>query len=321
MPDLPLPDPRRIFFPYAAEATERVQRGGGRFVYYTSAETAFRILSSKEIWMRSTRTMNDYMEVQHGIECVHGAFGSDGGRAFAAAVDAIFPGLFAEIDGLYKGWAPGFQADTFVTCVSEHSSNDDRYGRLSMWRAYGGRAGVAIVLNGDVMFRESDALAAYSSPVAYMETQDVAAQLQSIAVEFVRHFDFLHGLGRDAMRNYLLQMLRLAAVCTKHPGFEEEKEWRIVSSPSIQRSDLLAESVEVVGGIPQIVLKIKLEDHPDKNLVGLQIPALIDRILIGPTEYPAVVHRALFHLLLEAGMSNPSERLFTSNIPLREVQR
>jgi hypothetical protein len=59
---------KHIFFPYMDLRTREVIAAGGRFVYYTTADTATSILKHRQIWMRSTTTMNDYMEVEHGFE-------------------------------------------------------------------------------------------------------------------------------------------------------------------------------------------------------------------------------------------------------------
>ncbi|HEV8724937.1 MAG TPA: hypothetical protein VGW77_30340 [Candidatus Binatia bacterium] len=48
---------KRIFFPYADLKTREVIAAGGRFVYYTTADTATSILKNRQIWMRSTTSM------------------------------------------------------------------------------------------------------------------------------------------------------------------------------------------------------------------------------------------------------------------------
>ena len=310
-----------VFMPHAADATQRVIANGCRFAYYTTAETAFRILSNRTVWMRSTRTMNDFMEIEHGVECVAAACKSESGRKLAAAIDGLFPGLFDEVLVRYRAWVPGFQSDTFVTCVSEHVSADDLYGRLSMWRAYGGRSGVALVLNGGVMFSQTDALAAYSSPVAYFDYKGVAEQMGLVADRVLESSKLIMSTPRDDVLAHLFQMLRYGSICTKHPGFEEEREWRIVSSPSFQESELLPQSIEIIGGVPQTVLKLPLRDDPERGLVGLEISSLLERVIIGPTEFPSVLRRAFSQQLRDRGVSNPLERIFVSNIPLREVQK
>lgn len=138
-----------------------------RFVYYTTADTAAKILASKQIWLRNTAVMNDYSEVQYGFNCLNSAYSNEPGKNFNRALDVCFPGLAAEVKDLYISSLPIISEDTYLTCLSEHLSNEDQHGRLSMWRAYGGSAGIAIVINGAVMFANTKVLKVISSPVAY----------------------------------------------------------------------------------------------------------------------------------------------------------
>ncbi|MFX6945320.1 hypothetical protein ABTH53_19890, partial [Acinetobacter baumannii] len=62
-------------------------------------------------------------------------------------LDRIQPGLRDDLAKLFDGHTDAFRVGTFITSLSEHADSEDEYGRLSMWRAYGGRAGVALVLN------------------------------------------------------------------------------------------------------------------------------------------------------------------------------
>lgn len=308
---------RKIFFQHAVERTKRVQTEQLRFVYYTTAEVAYSILKRKEIWMRNASTMNDYMEVEHGLQCLSQAHKSGKGQRFQAALDSCFPSLSQEVRDLFDAWVPGFRGDTFMTCVSEHPQHEDTNGRLSMWRAYGGRSGVAIVFDSEVMFMQTDALAAYASPVAYFGPAEVADQLDRVADAIEQNLDFLCSLGRSALKSTAFEMLRFAALCTKHPGFSEEREWRVLASPALQASPLLSQDIELVRGVPQTVLKIRLQDSLDDGVVGLEIPLLIKRIIIGPCDFPHVVARALRTLLGDAGVAEHMDKVVVSDIPLR----
>ena len=312
---------KKAFFPYATEATDRVQRDGGRFAYYTTAATALQVLRGRELWMRNTLVMNDFMEVEHGVSCVINAYNSPAGAALDTELEKLFPGLPGEIKSLFNAWIPGFRRDTFVTCLSEHPPDEDQYGRLSMWRAYGGAAGVALIVNGGVLFRPSTALGAYASPVAYLDAPAVQRELSFVAANIAANPKLLYGLGRDGAKNAVFHMLRFSAVCTKHPAFREEREWRVVASPALESSPLLPVHIETVGGIPQKVLKIRLADHPDKDLIGLEPAALVDRVLIGPCEHSDVIGQALWQALIDAGIPNPESKIVHTGIPLRANQR
>lgn len=312
---------KQTFFPYASEATDRVLRLGGRFVYYTTAATALQVISNGEIWMRNTQVMNDFMEVEHGLNCVVDAYRSTAGTQLDAALDACFPGISADIKSLFDSWIPGFRTDTFVACLSEHTPEEDLHGRLSMWRAYGGAAGVALVIRGEALFRPSQALGAYSSPVGYFDTEGIRDQLATVASQIQAKPHYGQSLGRDGLKNAVFHMLRFGAICTKHPAFKEECEWRVVASPAIQASLFLPPKIEVIGGVPQAVLKVQLVDHPDQGLYGLTPPDLLDRVLVGPCEHSDVICRALRHALADAGVADPDSKIVNTRIPLRLNQR
>jgi len=305
-----------IFYPYAEEKTREVSTAGGRFVYYTTAETATSILINKQIWMRNTAAMNDYMEVEHGFECLNAAYKTQG-LSFNAALNSCFPGLADEVRDFFNGWLPGIRQDTFITCVSEHLPAEDHQGRLSMWRAYGGKTGVALVLNGAVMFSKSNALNVFSSPVAYLNPGAFATYFEKITKSIESESEYIKSLGRETVRVLTFNMLRFAVLCTKHPGFHEEREWRVIASPKMHATDHAVLAIEVVGGTPQAVLKLDLQNQPDKGLVGLAIPELLDRIIIGPCEFPQVISSAFQTLLTEAGIPDPEKKIIVSDIPLR----
>lgn len=317
---MPTPDDgriARIFFPYMDRKRREAIADQRRFVYYTSADTAASILKDKQLWMRSTTAMNDYMEVEHGFECLNPVYKTEPGERFRAALDAYFPGLDAELLEYFNGWLHHIRYDTYMTCVSEHSSEEDRHGRLSMWRAYGGQAGVALVLNGAVMFSEGHghALGAYASPVAYLDPDEFAGELMKVVTNIEGEGKYIRSLEREHVKHIAFDMLRYAMVCTKHPGFREEREWRIVASPTMYPSQILKRSVEVVRGTPQTVLKICLQNPP--GLVGLALPEFLNRIIIGPCEFPQVILTAFLRLLDEAGVPEFGTKVVVSDIPLR----
>jgi hypothetical protein len=113
-------------------------------------------------------------------------------------------------------------------------------------------------------------------------------------------------------------ILVTAAVSLKHVGFVEEREWRVIYMPDVNRSNLIAPAIQVIGGIPQIVYKIPLEENPANNVVGVGIPALVDRVIIGPTTYPGPIQAAFVAALQAAGVTDAPSRVFLSGIPLRQ---
>ncbi len=312
---------RDIFFSHSAEARDRAIQNGGRFAYYTTSSTAHLLLKNKELWMRNTAVMNDFTEVAHGLDCLISSYHSSAGDELKAALDGCFLGISSEWASLFDSWIPIIRRHTYILSVSEHPQTEDQHGRLSMWRAYGGNAGVAFIFNGGPMFRPSDALKAYSSPVAYLEPDGVAAEMRKIALGLRTHTLYVQQKGKDWLKNGMFEAFRFAAICTKHPAFLEEREWRVISTQVLHESERLKPTPEIIGGVTQLLLKLKLVDVPEEGLTGLDIPDFLDRVLIGPCEHPEVIAASLINLLESAGVEGASKKVHITGVPLRPNQR
>ncbi len=267
--------------------------------------------------MRNATTMNDYKEVEHGFECLNHAYKGEAGQLFKKVMDENFPGAAAEIETRFNAWLPGLRRDTYLTCVSEHLYGEDTYGRLSMWRAYGGKTGVALVLNSAPFYSETNALKAYSSPVAYLDEAQFARHFAEIVTGMASAADLIQQIGKERTFQLTFNMLRFAVLCTKHPGFREEQEWRVIYSPTMELSERIVGSIETVGGTPQKVFKIPLRNVPEQGLYGMDVPEILDRIIIGPTEFPGAIYQAFHQILTDLGVPNPEQRIAISDIPLR----
>jgi hypothetical protein len=310
---------RQIFFPIAYKAAEESKRFGNRFAYYTTAEVAYAVIKDMRMWMRSTTTMNDFLELQYGRNLLRNAMEGAAGAALKGAVEKSHPGLFEETWSLAIAWMPGFIADTFITCVSRHLPEEDDLGRLSMWRAYGGKTGVALIFNGGVFDLQTDALGAYSSPVSYFDQMQFSEAVSIVAENISQGHEYVSSLPRETVKNLLFTVFRFAILCTKHPGFAEEQEWRIVASPTLQKSELLESAIAVVRGVPQPILKIPLQNFPNHQIAGLSVPELINRVIIGPCDFPQVTYRALWTALSDSGVESPEGIIVRSEIPLRHT--
>ena len=89
----------QIFHPYALERQSTARLNGTRFVHYTSADVAMNILRKREVWMRKSSCMNDFMEVRHGLSCLLSAYNtSEIGQKFKFTLDSIAPGISSDIE-------------------------------------------------------------------------------------------------------------------------------------------------------------------------------------------------------------------------------
>jgi len=153
--------------------------------------------------------------------------------------------------------------------------------------------------------------------VFYGDAAGFADEFMRVARGVEAAVEFIKLWPRETIKNTVFQMLRFAVLCTKHPGFAEELEWRVIASPTMHPSTRLSQDIEVVRGVPQTVMKIKLENVPEEGFFGAAPPELIERIIIGPCEFPLVTHAAFFRLLTDLQVPDPGSKIFVSDIPLR----
>ena len=219
-----------------------------RFAHYTTADAAKKILENKQVWMRKTSCMNDYMEVRHGIDCLSKAYHGEPGQRLRATLNGIHNGIAEEVADLFDDWRWHFLNDTYIACFSEHSDKDDTYGRLSMWRAYSKSIGVALVLNNAPFLAHTGPRGVYSSPVLYLDDGSLEAEVQTVEERVVASKEFLQDQSRESVIHSVFNTFRFAALCIKHPGFKEEKEWRVIYAPAMEQSPYVQYAIQPVNG-------------------------------------------------------------------------
>lgn len=303
-----------IFMPEAIPEIMKVADEDLRFAYYTSADTAMKIIQNGELWLRNVTVMNDFREVSYGLDLIYKTLSEEAGEAFRTAVDGIFSGTIAQVDHLLNQWVSDWELETYIACVSKHEDSEDQDGRLSMWRAYGN---TALIVRNAPMLATTDDLGVFSLPVIYQSQKDYENRLNAITRNITNNTDYLRGLGQDVLVDYLKEMFFRTAIGSKHPGFSEEKEWRLYYRPTERKRGVLEEKAFVVSGVSQIVYVLPLKHDPDNGLHNADIPSLLERIIIGPTSYPYVSFRAFSKILSDAGVADGTVKVITSGIPLR----
>lgn len=306
-----------LFFPRQLEAIKSVEENNTRFAHYTSATVAMKIIQDPYVWMRNAKTMNDFSEMNHGRNCIVAAYNSEAGTKLKELLNEIHPGFTAAFEGIFDQWLPDFEQNTFLTSLSRHDPSEDDYGRLSMWRAYGQNNGVALILNNTPFLSETTTLNAFSSPVSYMTQDEYIKALSGIVDNLQSRRADLEAMPYEYLFGCVFAMFKNDMLCTKHPGFAEEQEWRIYYSPISAPSPAIEPSFAVVDGVPQKIYRIPLRHDPDNGLLHADLNTLLDRIIIGPTSQPLTMWNAFVALLTEAGIENASEKVFVSTIPLR----
>lgn len=282
--------------------------------------------------------MNDYSEIAHGHACLEYVLKGDNEvrERCEKVLSLIDPGLYSRAVEFFDNTIPNRMVHTYLLAISEHGAKDiypglvdeeDRFGRLSMWRAYSSGHGVALVFNPDPIFNKSDALGVYSSPVFYGSPNSFSVEFARMLAAVEQNITELKALPLELVETNLHRSIHFSSLASKHPGFEEEREWRVTLSadPTVESiSDEIFNSTSRVrreyrdvNGVPQRIYKVPFTDHPEHGLVGLTLPAVLKKVIVGPTQFPLMVWDAIVSALLKAGVEDADKRVIISGVPLR----
>ena len=200
----------KIFDPEGTRKKVDLLFSGRRLIHYTSADTALKILKNREVWLRNVRCMNDFMEVEHGLEMMIRFFATPGPQnpdigvtELFSALDYIVPEISKKTIETMNAWLPRVRNDSYIMCLSEHHKKEDDNGRLSMWRAYGaGSVAVGIVINPLPFYSISDALGSYSAPVSYQTPEEYFNTLRSVANNVRNNAEALKKISPDELAGH-----------------------------------------------------------------------------------------------------------------------
>lgn len=309
-----------IFMSSAINQANRIKESGINFVHYTTAEAAVSIIKNNCIWLRNSLLMNDYSEVQHGLACLVFAWHSDSGERLKAILDKIEPGMAEKFTSIFDAGINELMHETYILSISEHGDEiEDKYGRLSMWRAYGSSTSVAVVFDHHPSLSPSDALNAYTMPVFYGDRESYALEFEIIVNSIEKNLEFLINLNDDPtwILDTIIEAFKFSVLSTKHPGFREEREWRVIYSPMSQESERIIHDDVSISGIPQKIYKIPFVNYPEHGFTGATLPEALKRLIIGPISTPYPTYQLLYNLLESAQVSDVQEKITCSNLPIR----
>ncbi len=314
----------QIFAPEMLRSIKRARDEKIRFVHYTSAESGMKILDSGEMLLRTSRLMNDFSEVAYGYSCLNQILVGELGERLKKSLSTIQEGLPDIFSQNFGNTHHDIFHQTYLLSVSEHLDNEDRFGRLSMWRAYAPDNGVAFVLNSAPFTSDSNALNAFTVPVLYKTADTLKPYVEEIVAGIEQNLDFLKKFGGQFIHDVLTASLRTIIQTTKHPAFAEELEWRVIYTPTMIPEENRFQDQEMrvprrmltIRGVPQQAYSIPFKDHPDDGLEGATIPMILDRILIGPSRDAQPIAFAFANKLrTDYGIGSPN--IVLTDIPMR----
>ncbi len=328
----------QTFWKYSLARTQKIKDVNRKFVHYTSFDAAISIIGKKEIWLRNARVMNDYSEIAHGESCIR--FCLIDNQELATRTKAVLEGIVA---GLYDRAVHWFFERmqhrlryTYLLSISEHGplhigpgtvDEESEFGRLSMWRAYGSSGGVALIFNQDPIMDPRDALPAFVSPVFYGNPDEFSVHYSNMLNQLEANTEALKQVDPELIWENMATFLHFSILSCKHPGFKEEREWRITYSPEpgtegisdeeFNNNNLIQREFRSVDGIPQRIYKIPLKKYGEEADQDISLSRILNKLVIGPTAFPAVVNDALVFEMLKSGFSAEQIKIAVSQIPMR----
>jgi hypothetical protein len=198
--------------------------------HYTSVQVAEQILKNEEIWFANPLYMNDLNEMRAGIMMASQIFPRFAQRAGGTADRAAR--LIEAFNRFLTHLATQTAIDTYIFCLSEHPSGDTD-GLLSMWREYAVKGnGAALVFNTQKMPYQPH----HPIVIAKVAYRSYTDQLQQLETQFAQWVQITEQANLPDDRLYLaawaaFAFVKALALCTKHTGFAEEKEWRAIYVP------------------------------------------------------------------------------------------
>lgn len=297
--------------------------------HYTSVSVVEQILRNDEVWFANPLYMNDLEEMRAGLLM---------GTELFPEVAKVAGGSEARAQILRQQYRYFLQRmtaqhvlDTYVFCLSEHS-RDDHDGKLSMWREYGSKGnGAALVFNTARInyLTHSPLLVA---KVAYKTRQE---RLDAIRQTLAGWAATTQASSLPDDRLYIashvaLTLLTLLALTTKHRGFQEEAEWRVVYLAERDSVNYFKTCKSYFVGPRGVEPKLKLKfgvtyqanasgapgGPPPPPISAGKLADILEFILLGPTTSSPLA-QAAFQRMLEGVKPELVGKVFASSIPLR----
>lgn len=290
--------------------------------HYTSVKSLQSIITSGQIWMANPLYMNDFEEVRFGVlegirlflanDNLADSFSEE--RQWKLVRDA-YENEFAEFDQRHA-------VDTYIFCLSEFDREIDSFdGRLSMWRGYGGGGdGVAILIDTE-KFSPEHGYPLILSRVVYGSQElrrDAISQILDGYAKILAGRE-LSDLELPVIAKHIFLRLLNFSLYTKHSGFEEEREWRIVYTPAYDPTNkfvsMLSYDIHGSGVVPK--LKLDLEEYSRINDFDFSLKSICAGLILGPTQNSRLYVEGIYRLLQDNGYNELLDKVHSSSIPFR----
>jgi hypothetical protein len=287
--------------------------------HYTSLDVLEKIMRNGELWLSNPLAMNDLEEVRfgflQGMKLVEQSEAVT--RACKTSERAV--NLRAAFAYYCKEFDEQHAFDTYVFCLTEHEpANKD--GLLSMWRGYGGNGnGAALIFNSNFAIRNQN------SPILISRVHYDTADGRILWInDRIDQWCWLlekSGIPDDKLflaAKSLFNFIKLFALKSKHDGFKEEREWRIIYLPE-RDTRQEAFKLDYIIGKHGVEPKLRFEIKPIDSTENWSFGDILDQIILGPSQSSWLARRGVERMLEIVGRTEFKKKLSVSGIPLRQT--
>jgi hypothetical protein len=312
----------RLFDPLLARfaTLDRLAKGPPLLAHYTSIRVAESILKNSEVWFSNPLFMNDLQEMRFGLNEGSRLFADTQLQKRAGGTDARAVILNHSYFHYFNEFDNNQALDIYVFCLTEHDRNNTD-GLLSMWRGYGQHGnGVALVFDsGAVTMVPTSPL--IIAKVYYGSDEERRAQLQAMLDDWaaITQRASLPDEKLHLAAFAALLAIKTFALTTKHKGFSEEAEWRVIYYPERDSGGALKKFMGYHIGEHGVEPKLK---YPVGHIEGvsamdLALERLLERIIMGPSHSSLLARKSVERMLETIGKPQFKPKLHASGIPLR----
>lgn len=290
--------------------------------HYTSIPTLENIVANDELWFSNPLNMNDFGELRFVLLRGAEMFRKNWEKIRQSCQDQNrYEVLSSNFENYFKQFDERYALDTYIFCLSKHDP-DNTDGRLSMWRGYGGNGnGAAIIIDTSKINVLDGVQPLIFSKVEYLSDQDRHDWIDKTIDKFVQIInvqqpptEMLHIAAHE-----LFERFKLFALFTKHHGFHEEEEWRVVYLRDRDVSNVYASMLGYAHTARGIEPKFKYKVQPikDHTAEDFSLEKIISQIILGPTTSSCLAAGAVCRMLEMHGKRELVERVVGSTIPFR----
>ncbi|MGO4154328.1 DUF2971 domain-containing protein [Cupriavidus sp. YAF13] len=262
--------------------------------------------------------MNDHEELRVGLSLSLNAFFSHRGITEACGSAHRQAILYRTFMSHHTRFEQEHVNDVYIFCLSKHDSDD---GKLSMWRGYGGNGlGAAMVIDTSRLNLNPKSPLMLAN-VNYASSEQRHDWIVSKLDEFAQllksnpiHDDHLY-----IATHYLYERLKQAAIFTKHSGFIEEDEYRLVymreRDTEKTMEPFFSYHISEAGIHPK--LKLKLKDSNGFMASGQSLENIVSSIILGPSHSSPLAAATFKRMLTMSGKGSLADKVKVSSTPFR----